>query len=111
MSEERVGVNDFGTMRQGGKDMSSAGKRLTDAMNKHKGNIEGITASKPWGNDDIGHAFEGPYLKAQGQMFDAVPKVGEAVDHVGTGIGKIADGYEQVDESNSSGLRKSIKDL
>lgn len=70
---------------QGGRKLSAAGNEMISLNNGTVAGIEAASESKPWGNDDIGAAFQknyGPLLQkfteAFGDVAQFVEGLGEA---------------------------------
>lgn len=104
---ERTYLGDPQRTSQAGKDITSAGDRLSGAVKRHGDRIRGITGSKPWGGDDTGRNFEKGYVKAEETFFPAAEQIGELVTGVGNGIQQAVKLLGTTDEGNADRFKKA----
>jgi len=91
---------------QAGGDIAATGERLKEAVQRFQERITGLTASKPWGDDDTGQAFAEKYVPAESEYFEAAPNVADLVNGVGKGVQAAVKLLKATDEANSDTFRK-----
>lgn len=70
----------------GGRDLASAGKRLTSERSGAGGEIAALSGQPPWGTDEIGQAFEKNYRPIEQQVLLAWQKLGLYVEGLGDAV-------------------------
>ncbi len=70
----------------GGRDLAAAGKRLTAERSGVGGDVAAMSDRRPWGNDDIGQAFEKNYRPIEQQVLLAWEKLGRYVEDLGAAV-------------------------
>ncbi|GGL90069.1 MULTISPECIES: hypothetical protein [Micromonospora] len=69
--------------RRGATDLSSAGAAISARRRQTGGRIAAASAKRPWGNDDIGAAFEERYRGIEELVLRAWEGVGRRVEGLG----------------------------
>lgn len=70
----------------GGRDLAAAGKHLTTERFGAGGELAAISGQRPWGNDEIGQAFEKNYRPIEQQVLLAWEKLGLYVEGLGDAV-------------------------
>ncbi|MEV6598979.1 hypothetical protein AB0M36_19280 [Actinoplanes sp. NPDC051346] len=74
---------DPGQAAGGGRDLASAGQHLTELRTGAGAEVAAKSATRPWGNDDIGQAFERNYRPIEQQVLQAWERLGAYVEELG----------------------------
>lgn len=70
----------------GGRDLAAAGKQLASERSGAGGELAALSGPRPWGNDEIGQAFEKNYRPIEQQVLLAWEKLGLYVEGLGDAV-------------------------
>jgi hypothetical protein len=70
----------------GGRDLASAGKHLITERSGPGAELAAMSGGRPWGNDEIGQAFEKNYRPIEQQVLLAWEKLGRYVEGLGEAV-------------------------
>ncbi|PZM96002.1 MAG: hypothetical protein DIU79_06130 [Actinobacteria bacterium] len=68
------------------RDLSAAGKRLKDLRDSDGAEIAALSSKPPWGNDDVGAAFEQTYRTVERQVLDAWENLSAYIEGLGAAV-------------------------
>lgn len=77
--------------------LSEAGEALTRLQGQLGDDIESMSAARPWGNDDIGQAFQTNYDQIFPKLMQAWPKLGTDVSQYATAVSAVEDAAAQAE--------------
>lgn len=93
----------------GARDMVSAGQHLKGLRDSDGGRIAAASASKPWGSDDIGSAFEKTYRKLEQQTLSSWEKLATYVQGLGYAAAQTVNNNMQADAEAGNRVRDTWK--
>jgi hypothetical protein len=82
-------------VRQGGAYLNEAGRAVSSVHRQFAGDIEHLGATKPWGHDDIGAAFQTNYDQIFPTLMEAWPKLAAYLEQYATAVTLAAEAAEQ----------------
>jgi uncharacterized protein YukE len=82
-------------VRQGAVYLSDAGRTISAVHRQFAGDIEDLGATKPWGHDVIGAAFQTNYDQIFPTMMEAWPKLATYLEEYATAVTYAAEAAEQ----------------
>ncbi|BCJ53286.1 hypothetical protein Asp14428_47610 [Actinoplanes sp. NBRC 14428] len=77
---------DPGRAAAGGRDLTDAGRHLTELRNGAGAEVAARSDTRPWGSDDAGQAFERNYRPIEQQVLQAWEKLGGYVEGLGDAV-------------------------
>ncbi|MFI7596466.1 hypothetical protein [Actinoplanes sp. NPDC049681] len=69
-----------------GRDLAAAGRHLGELRDTAGAEAAALSGARPWGNDDIGQAFERNYRPIEHQVLQAWEKLGGYVEGLGDAV-------------------------
>jgi hypothetical protein len=93
----------------GARDMVSAGKELKSLRDSDGAAIAAASAKPPWGNDEIGGAFEKTYRKLEQQTLGSWEKLAAYVQGLGYAAGQTVNNNLQTDADAGTRVRGTWK--
>lgn len=93
--------------RRGGTDLSLAGEAVTARRREVGGAIAAASASRPWGKDDIGAAFEQKYRGIEELVLRVWEGVGRHLDGLGADVVRSVDANLRTDAASAGRLDRA----
>jgi len=108
MAEEQLYLEPTRAMA-GARDMQAAGRRLKELRNTTGAEIAALSAKPPWGNDDVGAAFEKTYRTAEQQTLDAWEKLAAYLEGLGAAVALTVQRNMQTDAGAADRISRAGK--
>jgi hypothetical protein len=89
----------------GARDMVSAGKHLKDLHSSDGAEIKSLSAGPPWGNDEIGAAFEKTYRTLEQQTLQSWERLAAYVEGLGYAVAQSVNNNVQTDGAAANRVR------
>jgi hypothetical protein len=70
----------------GGRDLAATGQQLARLRASAGAEVESLSATRPWGGDDIGSAFDRNYRPVEEQLLQAWEAIGRHVEGLGDAV-------------------------
>ncbi|GAA2495048.1 hypothetical protein [Winogradskya humida] len=86
-----------------GRDLASAGEHLSELRSGPGAELAAMSGAHPWGNDDMGRAFERNYRPAEDQFLQAWAALGSHVAGLGDAV------IQAVREVTETDLHASVR--
>jgi hypothetical protein len=96
---------------QGAKDLAATGKNMKSQKDSLGGQIAAGSAKPPWGNDDIGAAFEQNYRKLETQFLEGWEKIAGYVEGLGYAAAQAVTDTMAADQRASQRIHGSYKPI
>jgi hypothetical protein len=93
----------------GARDLSAAGKQLSALRDADGGRIAAASAGPPWGNDDIGAAFEKTYRVLERQTLASWEKLAAYLEGLGNAAAHTVNNNLQADVEAGTRVRGTWK--
>lgn len=93
----------------GARDLVAAGKHFKELHARDGADIAAASAKPPWGNDDIGAAFEKTYRAMEQQTLRNWEKLAAAVEGFGNAAAQTVHNNVQADDAAAARVRQSWK--
>jgi hypothetical protein len=90
-----------------GRDLASSGQAIVAERQTLGAAIRNASSSPPWGNDDIGAAFEKNYRTFETSIMEAWLNVGRYVESLGDGVVQAVAESVTTDSANAQKIMKS----
>ncbi|HEX8627738.1 MAG TPA: hypothetical protein VF755_06160 [Catenuloplanes sp.] len=93
------------TADRGGRDLTHAGRQLTGQRDGLGNQIAAASAARPWGDDEIGAAFERNYRDIERSILAAWSSVGHYVEGLGGAVVTSVSNSVGTDTQNGQRIR------
>lgn len=92
-----------------GADLSRAGTAISAQRAGLGGEIAAASAERPWGDDDIGAAFERQYRGFESTVLAAWRGIGSSVEQLGEQVGDSVEASVATDVSSGRRIGQSVR--
>ncbi|UQA95320.1 WXG100 family type VII secretion target [Streptomyces halobius] len=101
---------DIPSLKAGGKDFTSVGRRYQSAVDKLQNGLIGLEGdgTPPWGDDDIGEKFGVVYEGLRDGMYESMGHLAARLQEIGGALKSMADNHQDGEDFNDSLMKRHV---